>query len=314
MDKKVYNRGIAAQLWYNFTEKLVHMLVARPVPSGIEYVKKIKYGEEKLQYINMFSPESLKGKKKPLLIYIHGGSWVSGITEMRNAYISQWALKGFVTASISYSYSPQKTYPSQLQEMYTAIDYLIDNADKYEIDTDNIVLAGESAGGYFISHASGAKYNGEILQKNNLKFRNADKFNAKALVSISGCFDLKRMSDKTKPQSEFPDIPTMVKSYLGMPINEAISFLNSDEGKYVSPIVNNGYPPTFLVWADKDLLRYESFDFAEELNSYGVHNVLYKADGAIGMHAWAIVPLFKKSKICFNAAFDFVKQYMPEYF
>ena len=314
MDKKVYIRGIAAQLWYNFTEKLVHMLVARPVPSEIEYTKKIRYGEEKLQYINMFSPKSLKGRKKPLLIYIHGGSWVSGITEMRNAYISQWALKGFVTASISYSYSPQKTYPSQLQEMYSAIDYLLDNADEYEIDTSNIVLAGESAGGYFISHAAGAKCNGEILKQNNLKFRNTDKFNVKALVSISGCFDLKRMTDKTKPQSGFPDIPTMVKSYLGMPICEAISYLNSDDGLYVSPVVNNGYPPSFLVWAERDLLRYESFDFAKELDSFGVENVLYKADGSIGMHAWAIVPLFKKSKVCFDAAFDFVKQYLSDCF
>ena len=233
---------------------------------------------------------------------------------MRNAYISQWALKGFATAAISYSYAPQKIYPAQLQEMFNAIDYLVDNTDKYELDTDNIVLAGESAGGYFISHAAGAKNNKKILERNKLLFRNADKFNVKALVSISGCFDLKRMTDKTKPQSEFPDIPTMVKSYLGMPISEAVSYLNSDEGRYVNPIVNNGYPPSFLVWADKDLLRYESFDFAEELNSCGVPNMLYKADGAIGMHAWAIVPLFKKSKECFDAAFDFVKQYMPEHF
>lgn len=306
MNKKVYYRGLLGQYWYNFTEALVYGLVYRPTPKDLLYTKKIKYGNGKLQYINFNERKDLKSEKKPLLVYIHGGSWVSGITEMRNAYISQWAKKGFFTAAVSYSYAPQKIFPYQLQEVFTAIDFIIDHAEEYNIDTEKIVLAGESAGGYFISYIASVLYNQANADSLGLNFAHKE-IKLKALVSISGCYDLHRLSDESKPQSDFPDLKTMIKSYLGEDYETAKKLIHSESGKTYSPEVNAGYPPSFLIWADKDKLRYETFDFAEELKSFGVEYKLYKADGIIGMHAWAIVPLFRKSRICFEKTYEFVK-------
>ena len=305
---KIYTRGMAGQLWYNFTEGLVYGLTYRPAPDCVQYHKQVKYGNDKMQYVNIYQHND--NVKRPLLIYIHGGSWVSGITEMRNAYIAEWAKKGFNTASISYTYAPQKVFPSQLQEVFDAIDFIYDNAEKFNFDTDNIVLAGESAGGYFISYVASAIGNPDVLNKLTLTFRHVHDIKIRAMVSLSGCFDLKRMSDITKPQSGFPDIKTMVKSYLMKEYDDAVEYLNTEEGKYISPQVNNKYPPAFIIWGDKDLLRYESFDFAEELRQNGVEYKLYKADGAIGMHAWSIVQLFSKSRECFCKSFDYIKQFI----
>ncbi len=305
---RLYARGIAGQLWYNFTEGLVYGLTYRKTPDCVTYHKHIEYGNDKLQYINIYQHND--NIKRPLLIYIHGGSWVSGITEMRNAYIAEWAKKGFNTAAISYTYAPQKVFPSQLQEVFDAIDFIYDNAEMYNFDTDNIVLAGESAGGYFISHVTSVIGDETTLNKLNLTFRHIHDIKIKAMVSLSGCFDLRRMSDSTKQQSDFPDIKTMVKSYLFMEYDDAVNYLNTEDGIYVSPKVNASYPPAFLVWADKDLLRYETFDFAEELRQFGVEHKLYKADGIIGMHAWSIVQLFKKSRECFREAFLYAKQFV----
>ena len=307
MDRKIYNRGILGQCWYNFTEALVYGLVYRPTPKELIYNKKIKYGEGKLQYINTYNPKNTYGKR-PLLIYIHGGSWVSGITEMRNSYISQWAKKGFFTAAVSYSYAPQKIFPYQLQEMFTAIDFILDHAEEYNIDTDKIVLAGESAGGYFISYAASVVTDKTILDKLGIKFKHRDNFAVKALVSISGCYDLQRLSDKQKPQADFPDLKTMITSYLGKDYDSAVKDINSEDGYKFSPKVNEGYPPSFLIWADKDKLRYETFDFSEELKTFNIPHELYKADGIIGMHAWPIVVLFKKSRICFEKTYSFVTE------
>ena len=305
---KLYLRGKVAQAWYNFTEGLVYGLTYRPAPDCVTYHKHIKYGNDKFQYVNIYQHRD--AIKRPLLVYIHGGSWVSGITEMRNAYISEWAEKGFNTVSISYTYAPQKVYPAQLQEVFSAIDFIYENADKYNFDTDNVVLAGESAGGYFLSHIASVIGDKKILEKLGLQFKYIDDMKIKAMVCLSGCFDLRRMSDSTKPQSGFPDIKTMVKTYLNRDFDDAVRFLNSEEGKFISPQVNSSYPPAFLVWGDKDLLRYESFDFAEELRLCGVECKLYKADGIVGMHAWTIVQLFAKSRECFCETFDYVKKFI----
>ena len=131
MDRKMYLRGMAGQYWYNFTEGLAYALLYRPTPKELIYEKKVPYGKEKKQYINILHRKDLEREKKPLFIYIHGGGWISGITEMRNNYISSWAKEGFFTASISYTVAPQKQYPDPIQEIYDAIDFLFDNKEKY---------------------------------------------------------------------------------------------------------------------------------------------------------------------------------------
>ena len=96
---RLYLRGIAGQLFYNSTEVAAYVLTYRPIPEDLEYTKKLQYGSEKYQYINTLTRKDLVAKKKPLFIYIHGGGWISGITEMRNAYVAEWAKKGFFAAS-----------------------------------------------------------------------------------------------------------------------------------------------------------------------------------------------------------------------
>ena len=308
----LYLRGLAGQYWYNFTETLVYGLTYKPTPENLTYHKNIKYGDDKLQYVNIYTHKD--NIKRPVMIYIHGGSWVSGITEMRNSYISNWAIAGFNTVSLSYSYAPQKTFPSQIKEMFKAFDFICENAEKYNLDTENILLAGESAGGYFISYAAAASGNKKILEELDIYPKYFDKMKFKALLSISGCYDLKRLSDKSKPQSGFPDLKTMITSYTGMNYPDAVNLLNTEKGKIYSPQVNSHYPPSFIIWADKDLLRFESFDFSEQLRNNNVDFHLYKADGLIGMHAWAIVMLFKKSKKCLQNSFDYILPKFNKYF
>lgn len=311
---RLYARGIAGQYFYNFTELLAYSLTFRPTPDELIYTKKIKYGEDKMQYFHTYSHKKLLNKKKPLFLYIHGGGWISGITEMRNTYISEWAKKGFFTASVSYTYAPQKVFPYQLKEIFSAIDYILDHADEYDIDTDNIVIAGESAGGYYIAYAASCTTDRSILEKLGIEFRHADDFKIKAVVSHCGCYDLKRLTDPNKKQSRFPDMKMMVSSFSGMQLDELRKILNSDEGILYSPQIRPGFPPTFVTWGDKDLLRYEAFDFVESLRQNNINYKLFKSDGIIGMHAWSIVTLFEKSRTCLSESFNFVLPYIDDYF
>lgn len=311
---RLFARGIAGQYFYNFTELLAYSLMYRPTPDELIYTKKIKYGEDKMQYIHTYSHKKLLNKKKPLFIYIHGGGWISGITEMRNNYIAEWAKKGFFTASISYTYAPQKVFPGQLKEVFSAIDFILDHADEYNIDTDNIVVAGESAGGYYVGYVASCMTDNSFLDKLGIDFRHKDDFKIKAIVSHCGCYDLRRLTDPQKRQSHFPDVKMMLSSFFGMKLDALREILNSDDGYLYSPQVNPGFPPSFVTWGDKDLLRYEAFDFVETLRQNDVTYKLFKSDGIIGMHAWSIAMVFEKSRKCLAEAFDFVLPYISEYF
>lgn len=314
MKKSVYLRGTTARYWYNFTELLAMAILHRKTPDHILFEKRVKYGEGKAQYINIFSPKNTLKEKKPLFIYVHGGGFISGVTDMRNTYVSQWAKLGFFCASVSYTYAPDKIFPEQLHEVFSAVDYIFDHAEEYGIDTDNIIIAGESAGGYYISYMSACCADKSLYDKLNINFKHRDEFKVKAMVSICGCHNLTRLTDKSKPQSKFPDIKMMVSSFAGVPYKEIPDFLMSEKGKLFSPPVLKDYPPTFLIWGDKDYLRYEAFDFAKELEVLGVPHELYKADGIIGMHAWAIATIVRKGRACLESAFDFTLRYLPDWF
>ena len=309
MEKKVYLRGKIGQYWYNFTELLVYALTVRPCPENLEY-KITSYDKGKLNKIYTYCRKDLKKEKKPLFIYIHGGGWVSGITPMRNRYISGWAQKGFYTASISYTWAPDKVFPAQLYEIFNALDRILDTAEENNFDPENVVIAGESAGGYYIDYVASVLNDKSILQGLGINFRHFDDIKIKALVSICGCYDLQKLTDERKEQSQFPDMKMMVTTYLGKNLEETRKYLKTDDAKYCSPKITEKFPPTFAVWATNDKLRYETFELCADLDKLGVPNKQYKADGIIGNHAWAIMPIFKKSRACFEEAYDFVMNYL----
>ncbi len=314
MNKKMYIRGMAGQVWYNFTEIFALALLHRPTPKGVTYEKKVPYGKEKNNHINIYYRDDLKNKKKPLFIYIHGGGFISGLISMRNPYVAHWAKLGFHTFSINYSFAPQKVFPTQLQEVFSAIDYIYDRAEEYNIDTENVVIAGESAGGYFISYIASCINNWERLQKLGITFRHKEDLKLKALVSHSGCFSVERLTDKTKEQSKFPDIKMMTSSFIGKSIDEIREYIKTDEGKLLSPEITASFPPSYLVWCTRDKLRYEAFDMQKELEALCVDHKLFKADGIIGNHAWSIAMPLKKSKICLKDTWDFTLPYVSDYF
>lgn len=314
MNKKIYYRGLAGTAWYNFTEGLAWAITGRPVPDNVHYEKKVYYGKDKNQYMNLLCLEERLQEKKPLFIYIHGGGWISGITEMRNTYIMNWVKKGFFACSLNYTYAPQKTFPCQLQEVYSALDFIFDNAEKYNYDTDNIVLAGESAGGYFITYLASCVDDPSPLDKLGIEFRSREKFKVKALVSHCSCFSLEHLSNPEKPQSKFPDMKMMLESFTGMKRDELHAYLKTPEGSLLNPKVNKGFPPCFLTWGTLDALRFDTFDFVKELRRYNIPYRMFRGDGSIGSHAWTIVTMLRKGKICLKETFDFVLPLLPDYF
>ena len=312
--ERYYLRGMIGQYWYNFTEVFALALLHRPTPDDLQYNKKIPYGNGKLQYLSTFSPKQYSANKKSLFLYIHGGGFLSGITEMRNAYIANWAQAGFFAATVSYTYAPQKVFPAQLQEIFDAVDFLYEHADEYGFDPQNIVLGGESAGGYFITYLASVLQDAAALDALGLQFRHRTDIRVRAIVSHCGCYDLERLTDTHKKQSDFPDVKMMVPVFLGKSFAGAREVLTGADRALYVPHITPQFPPVFFTWGDKDMLRFEAFDFSEDLRRCGVPFSMYKSDGIMGMHAWSIAMPLPKAKDCLARAFDFVLPYLEQYF
>lgn len=93
-----------------------------------------------------FAPSIKPDQKLPTIIWTHGGAWLSGDKDDQAPYYKLLASMGVTVISLDYSLAPEKTYPTAIHQINDAYKYIQDNANKFRVDTDKIMLAGDSAG------------------------------------------------------------------------------------------------------------------------------------------------------------------------
>jgi len=83
----------------------------------------------------------------PLVITLHGGSWVGGDRRDLPELNYHLASRGYVVAALSYRFAPQHPFPAAEEDVGDAVKYLKSHARNLGIDSTRIVLLGRSAGG-----------------------------------------------------------------------------------------------------------------------------------------------------------------------
>ena len=102
--------------------------------------------------MDILAPSGSSGQgKRPLFVWICGGGFA---TMERSAYIpwlTYFAKRGYIAASIEYRLSNSAHFPAQIEDVKKAIRFLRAHADEYGIDPDRVAVGGESAGGNLAS-------------------------------------------------------------------------------------------------------------------------------------------------------------------
>ena len=98
----------------------------------------------------------LEGHDNPAIAFFHGGGWAYGSPDEFHNACRRYARKGFVTFSFAYRLSidedgrvphPDITPVESVKDARSALRWVKDNADKWNIDTGKVIAAGQSAGG-----------------------------------------------------------------------------------------------------------------------------------------------------------------------
>lgn len=205
----------------------------------------IKYGNNsERQVMDILIPEG-EGPF-PVVLYIHGGSWVSGD---KRKYTKKYTFKlpsqGYVLATINYRLAPNWIWPSQAEDVLLAIEELINNHKKYNIDLNNFFVWGDSAGAHLA----------QFVVANNT---NNKHINIRALISFYGITNMRSLEKQAKNRKIFYEVPIMEHPYspicmlIGETIKDNKNFL--DKLEKASPInyISRDFPPTLIQHGDKD--------------------------------------------------------------
>lgn len=88
-----------------------------------------------------------KEKRYPLMVWICGGAFQ---VMDQDVWLPQWAefaRQGYIVASVEYRTSNEAPFPAALQDVKAAVRYLRAHAERFGVDPNRVIAAGESAGG-----------------------------------------------------------------------------------------------------------------------------------------------------------------------
>ncbi len=182
-------------------------------------VSEISYGSDEKQRIDLY-----KGTSDKVLVWIHGGGWLYGdkraerwIKRFQNHFVDH---ENFNVYMIGYRLG-KASAPSAVDDVICAYKKIISDASQRNFSTEDIVVAGASAGGHLALMVG--------LSDNYENNECAEKIAPKAIINIFGITEIKQTSeflDKTK----FFDASNYVKGWIGPEAN--IDLIS----KTVSPI------------------------------------------------------------------------------
>jgi acetyl esterase/lipase len=201
----------------------------------------------------------------PVVVWIHGGAWISGSRRDVTPYLRLLAQHGYAGAALDYTIAPEAVYPTALQQLNSALAHLVDNAEDLGIDPSRIVLAGDSAGAQLASQLAAITTNADYARL--VEIRPAlTPAQLSGVVLHCGLYDLKAMAGE--------------EGIIGWGFKSALWAYTGDKnwsetpaGRTMSTIdfVTADFPPTFISGGNGDgLTPGQSKRLAARLRAAGV--------------------------------------------
>jgi acetyl esterase/lipase len=86
--------------------------------------------------------------RAPVVLYIHGGSWMMGDKrEQGRPMLHEFVRRGWIAVVPNYRLAPRNPWPAQIEDVNRALGWVKKNIATYGGDPELLVIAGASAGG-----------------------------------------------------------------------------------------------------------------------------------------------------------------------
>lgn len=205
------------------------------------------------------------GTALPVIVWTHGGAWISGSKDDDIPYFEILASKGYTVVAPNYSVGPEEKYPTAVLQLNTALGYLQRNSERFHIDVSRIVLAGDSAGSQLASQLATIVTNPRYATEMDIT-PTLTPGQLKGVVLACGVYDMAALNGLPGIVGWGFDIATW--SYTGIR-----DYASDPNMKQMSTIdyVTSGFPPAFITGGNDDgLTAIQSKPFAAKLESLGV--------------------------------------------
>jgi len=217
-----------------------------------------------LRFSNPPRPGLKIPKKIPAIVYFHGGGMAIMNMQDYQVYYQIISSSGIIVIGVDFRNSTEKEFPAGLHDCLSAVLWTSEHAQELNIDTDRLIVGGESGGGNLAAATCLlAKSQGISVIKGqflNCPFLCPDtRYKSRQKLSLSS--DAHLMSRSYISPQQF-------NNYLAFPCNATVEQLR-------------GLPPTLLVVNEFDSLVDEGEEYGAKLMQAGVRVLGFRSLGTL---------------------------------
>ncbi len=210
----------------------------------------------------VYKPQNAQGKL-PVIYFTHGGGYVLGNAKMDGDNLQAIADKHqAAVVSVEYRLATVAPFPADVNDAYHGLRYVYQNGEKLGLNTQKLVLMGESAGGGLAARLA-------------LFTRDKGEFAPEGQVLIYPMLDYRTGTDKSPYHNEFAGefVWTAAANRFGWNTLRGGQNIAENQMPYFSAATAtdlSNLPPTFMMTGDLDLFVNEDMAYANRLIQAGV--------------------------------------------
>lgn len=219
------------------------------------------------------SGEPVEGEKYPVLLFFHGGGWVTESVENYDRVCSRMAQStGHIVMSVEYRLAPEYRFPIPFEDCYEAAKALYTGRLVLPVAPDRITIIGDSAGGNLAAAVC-------------LKARDTGDFAPKKQIliypAVNNCYT-KKSPYKSVQENGQDYLLTAVKMEDYLKLYE--SSTEDRQNPYFAPILAKDLshmPETLILTAEFDPLRDEGEEYGKRLKEANNYVEIHRIPDAL---------------------------------
>ncbi len=221
--------------------------------------------------VRIFSPPN--SFTHPLLIFFHGGGWVTGNIESYDKVCATMArLTDHIVISVDYRLAPEYPFPIGLEDCYYVTKEIFCHAHLFQVKPEDITIIGDSAGGNLAAALSlMARDRGEFMPKQQI------------LIYPATFYDHSETSPFISVRENGTDYlltSKMVSDYMQLYCSSSKDMKNP----YFAPLLAKDFsnqPCTLILSAQYCPLRDEGEAYGRKLQEAGNHVIIKRMPDAL---------------------------------
>ncbi len=278
---------------------------------SVREVNDVVYSEENPAVMKadlLWAPDNKKYDKYPVILNIHGGGWIIGDKKNSRGMCLQLADSGVFVVNMNYgmpekahgffdghdpkvNHSNDYLWPYQIKCTFEALKWIKKNAEKYNLDLDQVYVSGDSAGSHLASVTLTAAKNAEYATALGV---DAPAVEVAGALLFCGFYDLDEFWGL--PMNKIPVARAMMQDMFNQK-----DPTTSPLYKYVNPIpyFTNDMGKVLIISGTNDVMTHGQSDKVENrMKELGVNVTRYNSNGPLSIHDYQLLSFTPGSHNC----------------